>query len=803
MNTLLQDLRYGLRMLAKAPVVSAVAGLSLALGIAANATVFALLDAFLLEPLPYHDQDGLVLLGGRRQGESSQDFVSLSMADFRDYEAAARGISSAMAYTTERANLTGMDVPEQLQVVVGTPNLFDVLGVQPAIGRSFRAEEGAAGVGNVLVLEHDFWQRRFLGDAEVLGRTVTLDGDSYTVIGVMPEAFDMIPANVHAFRPTDFAAARDDRAARSYISFARLVPGASVEQVQRELAPVAERVAAEHPDTNRNLEVRVMAAREFFPGETDTKLAIILTAVTLFGLLIACANVANLLLARAEERQKEVAVRTALGAARHRILRQLLTESVTLGLAAGVLGIGLAVVQVRWMQAGMPPEMPKAMIPELDPGVLAATLAVAVLAGIAFGLAPALHAVRADLREALGEGRGGTASRSRRRLRNAFVVGEFAVALGLLTGTGFLMDVFKQLTPDDPGFRQEGLLTFSLTVPDDRYPTSEDLVVFEDELLRRLAAVPGVQGVALMSSLPRGRGNPSTGYTVDGRPAPVEGELPTASLQAVNPEYFNTMGISVLRGRGVEPSDREGTQPVVVVSQAFADREFPGEDPVGRTVTIRGDARTIVGVAADIVQDRIAFAGDRGEGFYVPVAQLPLRNASFALRTAGDPGALAADVRRSVWSVNPDQPVAQLRSLDEHVAESLAGPRAIGVFLAFMAAIALVLAAMGIYGVMAHAVAQQQREIGIRMALGAGRGTVVGMVTRTGLTLAGVGMLLGIPLAYLMYRGVASTFNIFEGDVGVSYAAGVAAVLAGVSLLATWLPARRASGVQPVAALRD
>ena len=804
MTTLLQDLRYGLRMLAKAPVISAVAALSLALGIAANATIFALLDAFLLEPLPYHDQDGLVLLGGRRQGESSQDFVSLSMADFRDYEAAARGLFSAMAYTTERANLTGMDVPEQLQVVVGTPNLFDVLGVQPAIGRSFRAEEGAAGVGNVLVLEHDFWQRRFLGDTEVLGRTLTLDDQTYTVVGVMPEAFDMIPANVHAFRPTDFAAVRDDRASRDYISFARLVPGATAEQVQRELAPVAERVAAEHPDTNRNLEVRVMAARDFFPGETDTKLTMILAAVALFGLLIACANVANLLLARAEERQKEVAVRTALGAARHRILRQLLTESVTLGLAAGVLGIALAVVLVRWMQAGMPPEMPKAMIPELDPGVLAMTLAVAVLAGIAFGLAPALHATRADLREALGEGsRGGTASRSRRRLRNAFVVGEFAVALGLLTGTGFLMDIFNQLTPADPGFRQEGLLTFSLTVPEDRYPASPELVVYEDELLSRLAAVPGVQGVALMSSLPRGRGNPSTGYTVEGRPAPAEGEAPTAGLQAVNPEYFSTMGIALLSGRGIESSDRAGTQPALVVSQALVDREFPGEDPLGRTVTFRGETRTIVGVAADIVQDRIALAGDRDEAFYVPVAQSPPRNLAFALRTAGDPEALSADVRRAVWAVNPDQPVAQLRTLDEHVAESLAGPRAIALFIATMGAIALALAAMGIYGVMAHAVAQQQREIGIRMALGAGRGTVVAMVTRSGLTLAGIGMLLGLPLSYLMYRSVASAFNLFEGEVGMSYAAWVTAALAAVALLSTWLPARRASGVPPVAALRD
>ncbi len=804
MTTLLQDLRYGIRMLAKAPVVSAVAALSLALGIAANASTFAALDGFMFEPLPYHEQDRLVILALRQQGQGAEDLVSPAMADFRDLEAAATGLSGAMAYTFEQANLTGLDVPERIQVAVGTPNLFDVLGVQPALGRAFRAEEGAEGVGNVLVLEYDFWERRFLADPGVLGRTLTLDGRTYTVVGVMPEAFDLIPANVQAMRPSDFAARRDDRSSRDYIAFGRLASGASAATVQRQLEPVVERLAAEHPETNRGLEARVQAVREFFPGETDGKLTLVLAAVALFGLLIACANVANLLLARAEERQKEVAVRTALGAGRHRILRQLLTESMMLALVAGLLGVALAVLVVRAFQSIMPAEMPKAMIPALDPGVVLATLGVAMLAGIVFGLAPALHATRGDLREALGEGsRGGTASRGRRRLRNAFVVGEFAVALGLLTGAGFLVQVFDQLTPDDPGFRQDGLLTFSLTVPEHRYPEPADLVAYEEELLRRLAAVPGVQGVTLMSALPRGRGIPSAAYELEGRTVPADADRPTASMQAVSPEFFATLGIPLLGGRGIEASDREGTQPVVVVSQAWVDRELPGEVPVGRTVTIRGTVRTIVGVAGDILQARIPEAGDRGEAFYIPAAQATLRSPSFALRTSGQPEALAADVRQAVWAVNPDQPLAELRSLDAHVRESLAGPRGVGVFLAAMGVIALALAAMGIYGVMAHAVAQQQREIGIRMALGAGRGTVVGMVTRSGLTLAGAGMLLGLPLAFVAYRVALNLFNLFEADVGMSYAVGVAAALAGVAFLATWLPARRASGIQPVAALRD
>ncbi|MEJ2203015.1 MAG: ABC transporter permease [Gemmatimonadota bacterium] len=804
MGTLVQDLRFGLRMLARAPVVATVAALSLALGIAANAGIFAILSAFMLEPLPYHDQDGLVILREGRRGESIDMFGGVSMANFRDYEQAAASMTSATAYTVEVANLTGVDVPEQLQVVPATPDLFDVLGVQPALGRGFRPEEGAEGLGNVLVLEHDFWQRRFQGDRDVLGRTLTLDGATYTVVGVMPESFDMIPANIDVFRPTDFEELRDNRTSRGFVVFGRLAPGATPDQVQRELDGVFTRIADEHPDTYRGWTLEVMGARDFFPGPTDTKLVMILTAVAFFGLLIACANVANLLLARAEERQKEVAVRTALGAGRYRILRQLLTESVTLGLVAGLIGFALSTVMIRWIQGAMPPELPSAMTPRLDPTVLLATVAVSVVAGIAFGIAPALQSARANLRESLGEGsRGGTVGRARKRLRNVFVVGEFAVALALLTGAGFLVEIFNDLTEAYPGFTQEGLLTFSLQVSEDRFPEEDDLVVYQNQLLESLKDVPGVDGVALMSSLPRGRGNPSTRYTVEGRPVAEDSEQPTAGIQSVNPDYFETLEIPLLQGRAFEVADGGNAQPVAIVSQAFVDREFPDGDALARSINVRGETRVIVGVAGDIVQQRIALEGDLGEAIYVPVAQVPLRIPSFALRAAGDPAALAGDVRQAVWGVNPDQPLAQVRTLEDHVAESLAGPRALSLFLTCMGVIALLLAAMGIYGVMAHTVAQQRREIGIRMALGAGRGKVVGMITRSGLALAGVGMLLGLPLSYLMYRGGVSALNLFEGSLGFSYALGVTAALALVAILSTFLPARRASRVAPVAALTE
>ncbi len=804
MTTLMQDLRFGVRMLLKTPVVSAVAALSLALGIAANAAMFALMDGFLLEPLPFEDQHELVVLRELREGQPMEMAAGVAAPNLREYTEATSSFEETAAYTIERANLTGTDLPEQLQVVVAEPSLFDLVGVQPAFGRGFRDDEGAEGSGAVLVLQHDFWDRRFLGRRDVLGSTVTLDGVAYTVIGVMPEDFDMVPADVQAFRPADFRD-REDRASHDLLAFARLRPGTDLTQVQRELAVVSDRLAAEYPDGKRGWDLTLAPVADWFPGPTDRMLVQILTAVAFFGLLIACANVANLLLGRAEVRQKEVAVRTALGAGRNRLLRQLLTESVTLGLAAGGLGVGLAIYVVRWLQGAMPPQMPSSMVPTLSPLVVAATVVVSIVAGIAFGLLPALHATGGSLREALGSGsRGGTVGRSRKRLRNAFVVGEFAVALALLAGAGFMIQAFDSFMRIDPGYQVDGLLTFQISVLEDRYDDDEAVVAYQDELLRSLEGVPGVSGVALMSALPRGYASSRTPYEVTGRPVADDGERPTADFQVVNPGYFTSMGIAIVQGRAIERSDRTDAQSVALISRALADREFPGEDPLGRSLEVRGTSRTVVGVVEDVQQRRISLAGEAGEAIYLPYAQLPSRNPSFAVRSsAGDPSSLAANIRQAVWAVEADQPVADVRTLQDYIDESLAGPRSISLFLTVMGGIALLLAAMGIYGVMSHSVTQRRKEIGIRMALGAGRGSVVGMVTRTGLALAGVGMLLGLPLAWIVFRGFTAAVNLFAGDVGISYAVTLTGALLAVAALSTWLPARRASGVSPVRALRE
>ena len=474
-----------------------------------------------------------------------------------------------------------------------------------------------------------------------------------------------------------------------------------------------------------------------------------------------------------------------------------------MAVSAGVIGSVLAIWVVRWLQTAMPAELPAALMPTLDIEVLAATLGVSIVAGVAFGLAPALNSVGADLRESLGNGaRGGTAGRRRKRVRNVFVIGEVAVALALLTGSGLLIEAFDRLANDDQGFDAAGLLTFQLAVLD-RYESDVEVAAYQQELIRVLQQLPAVEGVAVMSSLPRGRSNARIRYTVDGRPIPEPNEQAVAGLQSVNAAYFQTLDIPLRQGRLLADADREDAPLVAVVSEALVQREFPDADPIGAQITLQGESRRIVGVVGEITQDRMALAGSTAGQIYLPAAQSPVRNPSFAVRTSTDPAGLAGDVREAIWSVESDQPVAQLQPLQAFIDESLAGPRAISLFLTVMGAIALALAAMGIYGVMAHSVAQQQREIGIRMALGAGRGSVVGMVARSGLTLVGLGVLIGIPLAGLMFRGAAVGLDLFETEIRLLYPLGLAASLIVVAVLATVVPARRASGVAPVAALKE
>ena len=801
MSTLLQDLKYGIRMLVKTPIVTGVATLSLALGIAAATAMFALASAFWLEPLPFGDQDGLILVRELRHGEQIDMAAMASVANFKDWRKASTTISAMTAMDINRENVTGVDMPEEIQVAVGTPNFFDVLQIQPAQGRGFRPEEGAAGASDVVVITHQYWERRFNEDPEVLGRTLTLDGTPHTVIGVMPQGFEMLPAGVQAFRPSDLAD-NDNRSSKGRVVFGRLRPGATVEQARSEITAIQARLETEYPDENRGWGVLVQKAREWFPGPTDAKLIFLLMAVSLFGVAIACANVANLLLSRAETRMKEVAVRTALGAGRGRIFRQLLTESVLLGLAGGALGTLLSIYVTRGLSAAMPAELPMAFRPVLDIPTLLATVGIAVGAGVLFGLAPALHATGGNLKEALGDGsRGGTASRKRKRLRNLFVVGQLAVALALLTGAGELREIMNALVFSDNGFNAEGVLTFQLSIPEYKYAEGAELRQVNEEFLREIQNVPGVENASLLSGLPRGRSIPNSFYSLEGQEFDDPNQRPRANWDAVSPNFFETLEIPLLSGRNLNELDREGTPLVAVVNQEFVRRNFPEEDPLGKRFILQDETREIVGVVQNFMQRRIPFDGFNEPAAFLPAAQLPMRNVSFAIRTSGEPTALAADIRNAVWSVDPDQPIAQMQTLQEFIDVELAAPAFLGMFVGALAALAMFLSGIGIYGVMAHSVIQERREMGIRLAVGARGGQLVGMVTRRGVVLSALGMLLGTPLAILIHQAVIDSLSLFDADPGFGITFMAGGILAGVAVLASYLPARAAAKVQPTQAL--
>jgi predicted permease len=499
---------------------------------------------------------------------------------------------------------------------------------------------------------------------------------------------------------------------------------------------------------------------------------------------------------------KEVAVRTALGAGRSQIVRQLLTESVLLGLSGGLLGTLLSIYVIRGLDAAMPAELPQAFRPVLDVPTLLATVGIAVGAGILFGLAPAQHAARGNLKEALGEGsRGGTASRKRKRIRNAFVVVQLAVALGLLTGAGELREAMSSLVGADNGFNADDVLTFQLAIPDYRYPEDADVRVLKDEILRSLEEVPGVVTVAHLAGLPRGRTVPNTFYSLEGQEYDDPNQRPRTNWDAVSPDFFRALEIPLVSGRSLSDADRGDTRAVAVVNQEFVRRNFPDGDAIGRRVVLQGEPREIVGVVQNFMQRRIPFDGLIEPAVFLPASQLPLRNVAFVVRTEGEPTAFAADVREAVWSVDPDQPIVRVQTLQHFIDVELAAPAFLGLFVTALAGLALFLSGIGIYGVMAHAVAQERREMGIRLAVGARAGQLVGMVTRRGLILSAVGLILGVPLAVLIHRAVLNAMSLFQAEFGVGIALVAGGVLAVVALLASYLPARGAAHVQPTRAL--
>ena len=810
MGTLLQDLKYGLRMLAKSPGFTAVAVLTLALGIGANTAIFSVVDAVLLRPLPFRDPDRLVVVQQKWMGGGGD----LSAGDFIDVARLNHDLEGMAAYRMGSFNMTSGERPERVQGAIATVNLFDVLGVRPILGRDFLPEDGGPAGNRVVLLSYGLWTRRFGENAAVPGQKVNLNGEPYTVVGVMPRGMEFpegaevwatpryaVPE--HPLRPNVDPATL--RGAHYFSDVGRLRAGVSLDHARADVTAVMRQIAQEHPDSDlRETDgAWLVTLHDDQVGNVRPALLVLLAAVGMV-LLIACANVANLILARGTARRKELAIRGALGAARARIVRQLLTESLLLAMFGGTLGVLVAFWGYASLAALVPAEIRSFVPVSLDARVLVFALGISLLAGVIFGLAPALESSGPELQEALKEGgRTSTLGSGRHRVQHLLVVSETALALVLLIAAGLLIKSFMRLSAVSLGFDPRNLLTLQLALPEARYPQPAQKSAFVQRALANLQALPGVSSACVVSRLPLNPGGSRRGIQIEGRsysPAsPVEDLSPDYSV--VSSEYFRTLGIPLLAGRVFTLRDDARAPRVVMVNRAMARRFWSGGNPVGKRIKI-GNADSwmeIVGVTGDVHQRDMA--RPPAPMMYAPYAQDPWPFMDVAVRAAADPAALATTAERAIQDVDREEPVYHVRTMEQVAASSLLPRRFQMVLLGLFAALALSLAAVGIFGVISFSVSQRTHEIGIRMALGADPGAVLRLVVRQGMLLALVGVGVGLAAGFALTRFLATLLYGVQPTDAATFA-GVTAVLIGVALLACYIPARRATKVDPMVALR-
>jgi putative ABC transport system permease protein len=813
MAALAQDLRHALRSLARTPAFTAIAVVTLALGIGGTTAIFSVVHAVLLEPLPYKDPDRLALVWTSSEKIGlSQNWVS--EPEVLDLRQNATKLSGLGVLSGRSANLTGTEDPEQIDVGQVSAGFFDLLGVPAWRGRSFAPGEDAPGAGKLALLSHGFWQRRFGADEGVIGKTVELDGEAYTVLGILPPGFRLyLPPEAHGptqaemYVPYAVDYSKEDRLSHGLTVFARLAPGATLEQAQAELDALAARLRPQYYEAT-GFDFHVVSLHRDVVEHVRPALWTLLGAV-LFVLLIACANVANLLLARGVRRRRELTIRAALGAGRLRLVRQLLTESLVLAVAGGGLGVLLSMWGVNGLLALGPADLPRLEAVGIDPSVLGFTLCLSLLTGVVFGLIPTLQASKPDLNETLKEGgaKGAAADRRGGWARDLVVVGEVALSLGLLVGAGLLLRSFVLLQHVEPGFRPQSLLTFEMTLPRSRYSKPEQVAAFYQDLLGRLRGLPGVVSAGAMMGLPLTDFYWSGTFTFDGVPA-TSGPGPLESFEVsqriVTAGLFETLGATLVSGRSFTPEDKEGAPEVVIVDETLARRVWPGQDPIGKRLGEGGNSDKphwfeVVGVVRPIHQDSLSAAGR--EQAYFPHAQRRARFMTVVIRAAGDPLDLAPAVRARVRAMDRDQPIHGMRTMDQVVAGSLAQMRFTLMLAAMFAALAVVLATIGIYGVVAYSVKQRNHEIAVRMALGAQARDVLGLVLRHGARLAGAGIAFGVAGALVLSRLISSQlFGVSPTD-PLTFAV-VSLGLAGAALAACALPARRASKIDPMEALR-
>lgn len=808
MHTLLQDLRYGLRMLRKSPGFTAIAILTLALGIGANTAVFSYVNAWLIKPLPYPQADRLMVLLSHDTKKGWTGNSVTSTADFLDYQNQNASFEQLAGWTSWYFNLTSDGPPDRVIGGLVSWNFFQTLGAQPMLGRAFVAQESEPASSHVAILSHGLWESRFAADPKIIGRKITLQDETYTVVGVMPSGFQyplMGISNIWAPLVLDDKQ-RADRNGSWFSAFGRLKPGVSQEKAGAEIASFASHLEEVYPQTNTN-QTTLLSPMTYEIGKNEGTVQVMI-CFWIVGLvvLIACANVANLMLARASRRTKEFAVRRALGASRTRLVRQLLTESLLLFSFGGAAGVLFGVWGMHWIEDAIPGKIRGYLVNfgrvDLDVATLAYTVGIALLCGVIFGLAPAFESSGLDVNRALKEAAGQVSgSRGGARMRRIFVVGEIAIAIVVLTSTALLVESFVHMVYDDLGFQPRNLMMTQLVVPPTKYISDAHVRNFYDQVLARVRALPEVATADASEYIPFGESNQVYVIHVSGRPPAQAGEEIGADYSAVTPGYFSTMQIPLIRGRSIDPGDGPGTPNVVVINDTLMRQQFPKEDPIGRQLEVgeKHTVCTIVGVVHGVKRFTL---GDRPERqIYVSAAQFPKAYMSIVVR-ASRPGAeLASGIRNAIWSVDGEQPISVVRSLDDIITEQNTGNRILTQMVGFFGALAMLLGAIGIYGVMAHAVEQRRHEVGIRLALGASPAEIMRLILGHGLRLTGVGIVLGLLVAAAATRGMTSILYKVKASDPVTFAA-VAVFFTLVALSACWIPARRSSRVDPMVALR-
>ena len=809
MDAALQDIRYALRLCLRTPGFTAIAVLALALGIGANTAIFTIVNAVLLDRLPFRDPDRIVVLweeGAHRPGHSNV----LGPSQFLRWGDRATSFESMAGLVDLRANLTSGGEPEEVVVQYATAPFFTILGVPPLLGRTFSDAENRDPQSAVVVLGYDIWQRRFGGDPGIVGRVIQLNARPQTVVGVMPRGFRLfLKEGSLAGKPSDmwgpYVLPADARnfGGRYMEAIAKLKPGVSRAQAEVELKTIAGALAVETPQRNTNWTAQVHLLHDEVSGEYRRSLIVLAGAVA-FVLLIACANVANLLLSRAAGRQREIAIRSALGAPRARVIRQLLTESLVFAVLGGAAGLVIAVWGVRVLLALSPVDLTMAGDLRLSYPVLAFTAGVSLVTALACGLAPAFEGSRADVQEALKDGarQGGPGVRHRRMLQS-FVVSEVALAVVLLVGAGLLLRSFSTLRAVDPGYSTVNILTMRLQLPNAKYRDDAQRIRFFREATSRIQQLPGVQSVGAVSFLPLTGLGAGTGFTIEGQPPPPPGQGYVTNVSVCDNGFFRTMNVPLLRGRLFTEREMVERSNVVVISESLARTYFPNTDPIGKRIGIYMTEpivpTEIVGVVGDVrFQDLTA---QPRPTTYWPHPQLAYGSMTLTVRAAGDPLAIAPAVERTVRTLDPDQPVSDVRTMTQWVAKTLAQARFNSLLLGTFAALALLLAAIGIYGVMSYAVNQRTPEIGIRLAMGAEARDILMMIVGNALRLTAIGLAIGVALALALSRTMASLLYETAGTDPITFAS-VLATLASVALVASYLPARRAARIPPVEALR-